>query len=325
MYICKICGKECQNKGMGSHITRIHHITVKEYYDTYMKQPNEEFCNICGKEVTFHKLGIGYSKYCVNCAKQLGLQAIWDKYGGSPAKNTNIQEKMRATCKERYGTDNVFASEYGKLKIKEAILEKYGVEYYSQSDDFHNKVDFKQIGKKTYSHIINDINNYAEEHNLILLTELQDLYGNGWKKYYNPPIIKYKNQRLVDKSYIEKAKIYSEFKQKYKSRSYCEQEIVDYIKSIYNGEIITNSRSIIKPYELDIYLPNVTVAIEENDTFWHSNNPFSRINDYNKYHRDKQELCNKQGITLLYINRKDWLNNNDICKKQIKDIIGSHT
>ena len=126
-------------------------------------------------------------------------------------------------------------------------------------------------------------------------------------------------------SYIEKAKIYSEFKQKYKSRSYCEQEIVDYIKSIYNGEIITNSRSIIKPYELDIYLPNVTVAIEENDTFWHSNNPFSRINDYNKYHRDKQELCNKQGITLLYINRKDWLNNNDICKKQIKDIIGSHT
>ena len=322
MYKCMICNKECQNKGMGSHITRKHNMTVKEYYDLYMKKgPTDGYCKTCGKELNFIKLGIGYPTYCVNCAKKVGLQAIWDKYDGSPAKHKEIQDKMKATCLERYGSENVYASEYGKQKIKETNLKRHGVEYSGQIKSRKQKINFKEAGKKAHNNTISNVINYANKNNLCIVANLLDLYGFGWFRYFNPSIIKYKGYDLADKIYEQKAKEYYDFKQNNKSRSYCEYEILEYIKSIYNGPIKTNIRTIIKPYELDIYLPECNLAIEENDKFWHSKNAFSRIDDYDKYHKEKQDLCKNKNITLLYIDRDFWINNQKECKEYIKSKI----
>lgn len=317
-----LCEMTCQNKGMGSHIVKHHHITVKEYYDNFIKKPNEEFCNECGKELKFGKLGTGYPKYCSYCAKLIGLQTVWNKYGGSPAKSREVQDKMKSTCLERYGAENVFASDYGKQKIKETCQDKYSVDFYSQSEDFHNKVDFHKIGIDAYNTIIQDIELYKQNNNLILESDLTKQYGYGWFIYYKPKVIYYKGYAFLDQSFEQKAKEYYEFKLHNKSRSFCEQEIIDYIKTFYNKDIITNNRTIIKPYELDIYLPDIKVAIEENDNFWHSEeNPFSRIDDYDKYHQAKLDICNKKGIYLLFIQREEWLHNNDSCKSFIKNYI----
>ena len=53
-----------------------------------------------------------------------------------------------------------------------------------------------------------------------------------------------------------------------------EKELLDFVKSNYNGEIIHNDRSIIHPYELDIYLPDLRLAIEYNGDYWHANPEF---------------------------------------------------
>lgn len=57
-----------------------------------------------------------------------------------------------------------------------------------------------------------------------------------------------------------------------------------------------NTRKIISPYELDIYFTNLKVAIEFQGKFWH-NKPEVILRD-----RIKKDLCQKNGILLLYIN-----------------------
>ena len=51
--------------------------------------------------------------------------------------------------------------------------------------------------------------------------------------------------------------------------SYFENEITNFIKSIYEGEILNNVRNVIFPKELDIYIPQKKVAVECDGLYWH--------------------------------------------------------
>lgn len=107
--------------------------------------------------------------------------------------------------------------------------------------------------------------------------------------------------------------------------SFEEKEMVDYIKSIYTGEIIENDKSIISPLEIDIYLPEKSLAIEYDGMLWHSENF-----EYNgmvkgkdsDYHLSKTVRCKQAGVRLLHIFGSDWKNEKDKIQNFIKDVIG---
>lgn len=97
-----------------------------------------------------------------------------------------------------------------------------------------------------------------------------------------------------------------------------EKYIQQYIKDRYpNLNMNTNDRTvIINPYtkrylELDIYLPEINLAIEFNGTYWHSDEVmiYTRgIHSIN--HRElKTSLCEAKGIKLLHIEEEDYNNN----------------
>jgi hypothetical protein len=91
-----------------------------------------------------------------------------------------------------------------------------------------------------------------------------------------------------------------------------ELSLLNFIKSIYNGKIILNSREIIKPYELDIYLPELNIAFEFNGIFCHS--------DYykdKKYHKNKYFRCKDLGIELIQIWEDIWCEKEEIIKSFI--------
>ena len=98
---CYACGKDYTTyKGFCSHITNHHQILVKEYYDKYVKEENEEICDICGNTLKFINADIGYSKECTHerfkckiCGKELETH---DKY------TQHIVKKHRITPKEYY-------------------------------------------------------------------------------------------------------------------------------------------------------------------------------------------------------------------------------
>jgi len=95
----------------------------------------------------------------------------------------------------------------------------------------------------------------------------------------------------------------------FKGVSKLEQELVEFIKNIYKKTIILNDNIILSGKELDIYLPDVKIAIEFNGTYYHSD----LYKDKN-YHLNKTKECNDLGIKLIHIWDSDWIYNNDIIK-----------
>jgi len=98
-----------------------------------------------------------------------------------------------------------------------------------------------------------------------------------------------------------------------------EKEVLDFIKELLpNEQIIENSRQIISPKELDIYIPSKNIAIEYNGLYWHSE---ERISDPN-YHLNKFKECQKKNIKLIQIFEDEWLLQQNIVKERLKTILG---
>jgi len=100
--------------------------------------------------------------------------------------------------------------------------------------------------------------------------------------------------------------------------SMAEKDIIKFLKnSIPEIEIVENSRSIIAPKELDIYLPEYRLAIEYCGLYWHSEH---RGKDRH-YHLNKLNNCNNQNIRLLTIFEDEWLHHPRIVKNTILTIL----
>ena len=95
-----------------------------------------------------------------------------------------------------------------------------------------------------------------------------------------------------------------------------ENEVKEFIKSI-NIDIIENSRKIISPLELDIFIPLYNIAIEFDGLYWHS-----ELYKPSNYHLNKTELCEKEGIQLIHIFEDEWLFKKDIVKSRLLNIFG---
>lgn len=111
--ICKECGAECADfRVLGTHISKIHHITTEEYYRKHILTDNSDKCKECGKQCNFLNLRLGYHTFCsVSCQ--------------SKSSNRNRE------C--------FLATEAGKQKIRETLLKRYGVSHSSQIPGISDK------------------------------------------------------------------------------------------------------------------------------------------------------------------------------------------
>ena len=96
-----------------------------------------------------------------------------------------------------------------------------------------------------------------------------------------------------------------------------EIELLSFIKENYTKEIISNTRTIISPLELDIYLPDLKLAFEYNGLYWHGEQ-----NKDKDYHYNKTKLCLDKGIHLIHIYEDDWIHKNLITKSRILNLLG---
>ena len=101
-------------------------------------------------------------------------------------------------------------------------------------------------------------------------------------------------------------------------RSKGEKELFEYINSIYPRKIIKNSRNQLdNQLELDIYLPELKLALEYNGDYWHKLHE-----DRNPgYHENKRNQCIERGITLIEIWESKWKKNKDQIKLLIQEEI----
>ena len=312
------------------------------------------------RKITKNKAGIRISKFCENHYNDKDI----NKYKSLIQKNKKISketiEKRKKTLIKKYGVDNpmkikniqekVYKSWKNKSEdeIKKIVkkrektsLIKFKVKNPMQSKEIQNKLKSKTINKfnnnqkiekykylfkifenskihiKDYNQIIKlnhefIKNNFIDKNNKLLIKKLCNFYGFELSNAY-----KFLNQ--INFNFNKSSGI-----------SESEKEILNFIKEIYSGEIIENSRKIINPYELDIYIPEKNLAIEYNGLLFHSFGKKIFTNkeldlQFQKYrHLEKTKLAEEKNINLLHIFENEWLDpiKQDIWKSIISYKLG---
>lgn len=95
-----------------------------------------------------------------------------------------------------------------------------------------------------------------------------------------------------------------------------EKEICEFLESL-NINLKTSIGTVIKPQQLDIYLPDHNLAIEYNGLYYHN-----ELRIPTNYHLNKTLKCNEKGIRLIHIFEDEWLYKQEIVKSRLKNILG---
>lgn len=322
--ICEICKLECRSgQALAKHIHIKHNIDTKEYYDKYIKTESEGICPICNQSTPFFGLSKGYQKHCsAKCAANNENNVFKNR---NPKKDTSkifkkpAYEVVDFTCKlcnAKYTnkisvsnhirkTHKMTLSEYwlqyqtGKCKCgKPTKLSTLGFEPYCSVTCrnlalYNSTTNIEKTNKKRIK-ALQERKQYEQSHNVIAYTDVIKLYGQGWRAIQDEvPMITIAGKKYItDISKIEQYCSVNHYR-----NNNMEQKLLDSIKSVYSGNIMTHTRKIIAPLELDIYIPDLHLAIEYNGTYFHSIEMGTSIS----YHLDKSITCRNKNIRLIHI------------------------
>jgi len=253
--------------------------------------------------------------------------------------NFNVNEwrkKFEETMLEKYGVKHALQSEEIKEKTKNTNLFKYGKDNPNKVEEFIQKRVNNRDENKWQENLKNTMFNLYDVNNSMDIKDFRNkisLTQRLKEKENNNSIL---DIDIDNKQYIMKCDCGKEHNFEisfplYKSRKqfnykYCticfppyknnisqlETELLNFIKENYDKEIIINSKKIIPPYELDIYLPDLKLSFEFNGVYWHN-----ELNKSNNYHFNKTNLCLERNIQLIHIYEDDWVYKQDIVKSMI--------
>lgn len=315
------------------------YVNAEQCSITWNSKSKEEFHDIENKRknTNVKKYGVEYVTQ-VEKVKEKIKNTNLEKYGcecvlqnekiKERIKNTNLEkygveytlsldetkEKIRNTVLKKYGVKHIFQTEEFKEKSKKTSLEHFGVEHPSQSEQIKEKIKQKRNKKLEF----------AKSQNLLSVSDLANKFNHEKSTItfvLKKLKINIKKFDLDDRYYISSSDlpILEDYfaKTEMNGKSFLETQVVDYVKSIYNEEIMENTKRIISPKELDIYIPQKKVAIEFDGLYWH-NELFVNKN----YHLNKTIACEEKGIDLIHVFEDDWLNRKEIVKSMIASRLG---
>lgn len=107
-----------------------------------------------------------------------------------------------------------------------------------------------------------------------------------------------------------------------KLKSKKELEVLEFVRSIINEPVISGSRAVIFPFELDIWIPSMSTAIEFNGTYWHSEKVLLACGAHPQRDHQKYVRCREHSIRLISINEKEWDYQQEVVKSRLRHLIG---
>uniref|UniRef100_A0A6C0JW51 DUF7487 domain-containing protein n=1 Tax=viral metagenome TaxID=1070528 RepID=A0A6C0JW51_9ZZZZ len=273
-------------------------------------------CKTCqSNTVNFNTFNDGYYDYCSKyCSTQSDERNLKIKTNNDYSK---LQEKLKESNLKKYGVEYYFQTQESVGKIKKTKLDRYGNEKYNNID----KAKQTNLEKYGYEHtcLVPEIKEKIQNANDEILKSKNEkayyaLRNKEWLKEQN------KTKTITDIAkdlQVTYRAVYLWFKQhnieiNFFSTKFGKQqkEIQDFISSLGIPNLKINDRTIIKPKEIDIYLPDYNLGIEFNGMYFHAE-------DENR-HLIKYNLCKDQNIKLLQIWDTEWLQKQDIIKSIIK-------
>ncbi len=310
---CKICNKiieytKYHTNQVSAHLKK-HNISQKDYYDIYLKRPDEGICPICHKEAIFINVYNGYRQFCSN------------RCGGiKPDKIIKPKEP-----KEPY--INPFAKKDVQEKITEYNLKNFGVEHSTQRTDVIQKIKMRRFEhtKEKYQKILTEKGYKITilEHKGNMTRFKCDICNNEYELNFNT----FKTRLMRDN--INPCPFCKPINVKISEK---ERKFHQFIKNNYFGNIIENDYKELNGKEIDIYLPDLKLGFEFDGTYWHADPRFYKENDIIEHKKItageiwkrrqiKDKLAEDKGIRLIHILEYDWDKNSEIIKENIINIL----
>ena len=175
---CEICSREfIGHSGLSNHLRHAHSLKPQEFYDKYLKKPEEGTCCVCGKPARFLNVTEGYRKTCSQKC------TIFDKYGvWNVSQSEEIKQKKIDTCRKHYGVDcnlqrkeNIAKTHSDEIIKKQSesrkntLRQKYGVE---------NSYLIEEVVRRTYDATKSKAEKYFEdklkEFNIEFIAQFKD-------------------------------------------------------------------------------------------------------------------------------------------------------
>ena len=271
--------------------------------------------------------------------KEKTIQTCIERYGGvAPASSKSVLKKMQDTTMEKYGVDNIQKLDAIKEKTRQTCLERYNGQG-NESDVIKKKYENTCYGRfannnpmKNKMVIENYRNNSFEKYGVYhpsqteLIKDKIRVSRRDYEMDRNPNILGYTENgywmysctnlncnKCEEKYFIISPLMYDS--RKNNGTEICTKllpigkdntkntTIEIFIQSILNDlcEYECNNRIIIKPKELDIYIPNKQIAIECNGVYSHSIKHKTQ-----SYHIQKYNECKSKNIRLISL-WEDWV------------------
>lgn len=275
------------------------------------KYYEERICPICKKHFRIRKK---YEKItCSEDCYKIYVQTHKDE----------INEKRSKSLKETFQK----MTDERKKEIQEnrnkTFLEKYGTTTPNQSPEYKEKMS-KLFNKKDWSERSEKIKNnilipkyskICEKDDLTLL-EFRDRFDctvkcNICNNIFDAHVLGY----LTDYSTHNLCRVCHPIDNNiYDSQL---SVIFEEILNEHNITYIKNYRQLIKPLEVDFYIPDLKLAFELNGNYWHS----EKLKDKN-YHINKTKLCQEKGVKLIHIFEDELKLKYEITKSRIENLLG---
>jgi hypothetical protein len=294
--------------------------------DTSVRSATRETCLI--------KYGVDNPRKSTAVAAKV-KKTMLDRYGVEHAVHSpELLEKIRATNYERYGNSCVFHNTEITNKSKQTILNKYGVDNVMHDSSIREQIRNTNISRydgpspasspavlsKMQATLYNTHTVMNPGQISLQPGTLDKLQSATWLTNENSTksISSIADElsvtvRTVSQYFTKHGLIYKKH-----SNSLFEQSVKHYITGITDCDIVLNTKTVISPGELDIYLPDLKIAVECNGSYWHS-----ELNGKDKnYHLTKTKACTDAGIELIHIWEHEWKKKQELIKSRISSRLG---
>jgi hypothetical protein len=244
-------------------------------------------CEICGKQTTFNRQD--FFRFCsAKCS--------------NGAEST--MEARRVTNLKKFGAEHAAQSPVVKHRVAKELFEKYGNKPPHHFGGTYFKKRMTELYGETNPAKVKDIarKQAVTAHTRFTKRFLPELINSGF----------YTEVELLDA--ISKHRLTcAKCKTVTESRVWCgrtprcltcnphnvsmqHKRVCDWLRGL-GIPFIENDRTVLKPLEFDIYLPQVKLAIQINGLYWHS----EEVGTDKHYHQLKTLGCLERGIALIHL------------------------
>lgn len=248
------------------------------------------------------------------------------------SQTAEFKEKFKQTSLERYGVENPNQSEEIKEKTRQTSLERYGATNYLASEEGKKYAHMRFIEKyhaKSYMSIASNKANFVSDPSKI----------DEWMKFLDNPEVYLTNcKEKPTYHYLSNVLGVAESTIGYYvnllnlqhlvkySLSNVETELSNWIRQM-NLNVIQHDRTLIKPNELDITIPELKFAIEYDPTVTHNSSqgdPWGSEPKMPSYHKMKTDRVEEQGWFLFHIFGYEWTHKRPIIESMIRNVLSKN-